>query len=663
MAEKIKKITEEKVTTIAEAVLTGKPRHRIWRRVGIFLAIFFGVIILASGGLFAYGKSFENKVYPGVYLGDFSLGDMTGEEVTNFVFDLSTRLNKEGVSYVFDNNGEERRATVNTTMVEGDAVLEIISVDSSSIADIALAFGRNSQGPQKYLEAFIARFYPEKLILPVKIDSRNFTEALRGNLSAYEKSPVDAGVKIASISPLKYEITSEQSGVGFDYEKIASETSANLGVLKLAPINISQHVTEPSVRAAQLTGFDDRLNNILNFGEIILTYIDPATEEMKIGRIYTDKIAAWIKPVMREDNSVGFELGKEQLSAHLENFKYILDRPAEESKFTMEDGKLQEFRSGASGQMLNIDKTIEAIAAVMSARENNAIGATSTVALIVENQEPKLKLSDVNNLGITSIIGIGTSTFRDSHSNRIKNIAHAVARLNGTIIAPGEEFSTTRYAGPFTLENGYLPEEVIKGAEIKKEVGGGMCQIGTTMFRMAMNSGMSITQRSNHSLVVSYYADPVNGNPGTDAAIYEPILDLKFMNDTGNYLLIETKIDYKKQMLTFTLWGKPDGRYGYYSHPLVSRWIPVGDPQTTYTTTLAPGVTKCQNAFRGAVASFTYTRFTSTTEKIERVFTSSYRALPKICVVGASSTPAGGGGSSVPSSTPAVEEADVATST
>jgi len=85
-----------------------------------------------------------------------------------------------------------------------------------------------------------------------------------------------------------------------------------------------------------------------------------------------------------------------------------------------------------------------------------------------------------------------------------------------------------------------------------------MCQIGTTLFRMAMNSGMDITARSNHSLVVSYYADPVNHNPGTDAALYEPILDLKFKNDTGHYLLLQTSIDYKNN--------------GYRSCSGASRW-------------------------------------------------------------------------------------------
>ena len=180
-----------------------------------------------------------------------------------------------------------------------------------------------------------------------------------------------------------------------------------------------------------------------------------------------------------------------------------------------------------------------------------------------------------------------------------------------------------------------LPEMVIKGREIKPEIGGGMCQIGTTLFRTAMNSGMPISERRNHSLVVSYYADPVNGNPGTDATLYEPNVDFKFINDTGGYLLLQTSIDYKKQELVFTFWGKSDGRKGSYTHPEVTKWIPAGEPQEIIVTTLKPGERKCQNAFRGAVTSFTYTIINSSSEKIERVFDSYYRPLPQICMVGA----------------------------
>jgi vancomycin resistance protein YoaR len=272
--------------------------------------------------------------------------------------------------------------------------------------------------------------------------------------------------------------------------------------------------------------------------------------------------------------------------------------------------------------------------------------------LVTEKVESQIRLTDLNDLGIDDLIGTGTSTFYDSHTNRIKNIAHAVELLNGVLVAPDEVFSAIKFAGPFTLENGYLPEEIIKGDRIVKEVGGGMCQIGTTLFRMAMNSGMDILERHNHSLVVNYYADPINKNPGTDAALYDPFLDLKFKNDTGGYLLLQAKIDYKKQILTFSLWGKSDGRFGSYTSPLVSKWIPAGEPKEVVSSELAPGEEKCQNAFRGAISSFIYTRFTSTSEKIDRVFTSNYRPLPKLCLVGPSL---------VSTSTPSEETIDVTT--
>ena len=168
---------------------------------------------------------------------------------------------------------------------------------------------------------------------------------------------------------------------------------------------------------------------------------------------------------------------------------------------------------------------------------------------------------------------------------------------------------------------------------------------------------MPITERRNHSLVVHYYSDPVNGNPGTDATVYEPILDFKFLNDTGKYLLLQTDINYVKQQLTFTLWGTPDGRKGWYSHPTVSRWIPAGDPVEIVSPDLKPGEKKCQNAFKGAVASFTYSRVTPAGEKIDRVFDSYYRPLPQICMVGPSSTPVCSGSACIVAPPPPVVSA------
>jgi hypothetical protein len=113
-------------------------------------------------------------------------------------------------------------------------------------------------------------------------------------------------------------------------------------------------------------------------------------------------------------------------------------------------------------------------------------------------------------------------------------------------------------------------------------------------------------------------------------------------------MLLTTEIDYKRQLLNFTLWGKSDGRSGSYTRPIVKRWIEPGKVQEIVSPTAAPGSRTCQNAFRGAEATFTYTRFTSSSEKIERVFDSYYRPLPKICIVGPSVVPSTPGFADIP---------------
>jgi len=272
-------------------------------------------------------------------------------------------------------------------------------------------------------------------------------------------------------------------------------------------------------------------------------------------------------------------------------------------------------------------------------------GFAREVTASVEQVEPQVKMSDANNFGIKEILGVGISDYSNSPHNRIQNIKNAVKKLNGILIKPGEIFSTLKYTGPFTLENGYLPELVIKGDKMKPEIGGGLCQLGTTLFRMAMNSGMEIVERRNHSLVISHYYDPVNHLPGTDATVYDPAPDFRFRNDTNNYVLIQTFMDTKTEELVFTLWGtNSDGRFGSYTHPEVLRWLPAGEPKNIESDSLAPGEKKCQNAFRGADTSFTYTRTFGDGRKEDRVFESHYRALPQICLIGKTAVPVCEGG-------------------
>lgn len=610
-------------------------KKRSWLKITL---VVFLILFVVTGSVFGaaawYIKKYQNKIYPGVYAGHYHLGKMTRDDLNNFIETTNNRLAKEGLNLEANVNGNKTTIKINTVSL-GENSIELVKLDSYALWQNAFAIGRSGSWVNRLFSPWYFRLDNQNLFVPVKTDWINLLEGLKDNLSHLVNAPRDAGIKITNPSSVSYDVVPESSGLIFRYENIIKKIQDNLGELYLGNISISAEQFDPTIKTADVIKASENLANFLSYGDIGLNYIDPQTKVRHDWNLSTNQYIEWLEVQLDENSQPVFVLNHEKVITFLENLRPLVDKIPSDAKFSIApDGKVKEFKASQTGLSLDVEKTFQDLNGAIKQRNYHPSSAIKTVGLTVVSSEPIVKTANVNNLGIEDIIGVGYSTFHDSHSNRIKNIAHAVERLNGTLIKPGEEFSAIKNAGPFTAENGFLPEAIIKGNEIKNEIGGGMCQIGTTLFRMAMNSGMNITQRQNHSLVVGYYADPVNGNPGTDAALYEPFLDLKFVNDTGNYLLLQTEIDFKKQQLTFTLWGKPDGRSGSYTHPLVKKWIPYGEPQEIKTDKVKVGETKCQAPFKGAVASFTYTRITPSGEKIDRVFDSYYRPLPKICMVG-----------------------------
>jgi len=623
-------------------ILSGRRFLKVALISGAVILVLGGMII---GGAMGYAQLYQNKVYPGVYVGAYHLGGMRADELKNFIETLNNRLAKEGLELKVEKNGVEVGAfKISTILVEGDSTIELAKLDSDHFVEMALGSGRDQRGFWwQYFYPVYLRFFDEHLAAPVSWHEQKLKEVLSEELSSYEDSSHNANVFITNLSSGEYKVVAEKSGQMFIWSEVENKLKNNLENLLFTPIIISNHEFLPTIKSGELNNKQVELASLLAYGGLGINFIDPQTEWRHDWNISLDQLSKWIVATRDSDSNIVFSLDSDKVMEYLsDNISGYIDRPAQNAKFSIVDGKVKEFAASETGQKLDIKKTYEEVNKIIMGRNYRPLESAQTVSVVITVIDPDVKLSTINDLGVSDVLGVGISTFKDSHSNRIKNITHAVERLNGVLIKPDEEFSALKYAGPFTSENGYLPEEVIKGNKISKEIGGGMCQIGTTLFRMAMNSGMDITQRQNHSLVVNYYADPVNGNPGTDAALYEPFLDLKFKNDTGSYVLLQTVIDFKRQQLTFTLWGKPDGRKGWYTHPVVSKWIPAGaSPADVVSPTLKPGERTCQSAFKGAVASFVYSRVTSSSEKIDRRFESYYRPLPKICMVGpsASSTP------------------------
>ncbi|OGI27575.1 MAG: hypothetical protein A2359_04585 [Candidatus Moranbacteria bacterium RIFOXYB1_FULL_43_19] len=246
--------------------------------------------------------------------------------------------------------------------------------------------------------------------------------------------------------------------------------------------------------------------------------------------------------------STRLSIDEENLQKYLENAQNETRVAPENAKLAFSEGKVSAFAVSKNGSEINPEKSVEKIRAEL---EKNPYAKDIEIETNV--LKPEVSSSDVAQYGIKELIATGVSNFRGSPKNRIHNIGVGARRFNGVLIKPGDEFSFIKTLGPVDKSTGYLPELVIKVDKTIPEYGGGMCQVSTTCFRAALNAGLKITARTNHAYPVQYYAPQ-----GTDATVYIPNPDLRFVNDTPGYILIQTHIEGTQ--LTFDFYGTNDGR-------------------------------------------------------------------------------------------------------
>src|SRR3989344_1925602 len=608
-----------------------------WHRVFIFL----GVVLLLFGFLLAViliqAKDYNNKVAPGLHIGNVSVGGMTESQLKNFLHSMSDKLLSEGFHFTFNFSGQQKEFLLQPVIVTEDNAIEFMYIDIDSEVERIMNYKKDNGLLLRSIDFVKMRFSKPSIKLKnIIIDKDKLIYEISEKLAQYEVMPMDASVKINNLNPLDYEVTSSSVGNVYLYEETVAKLKFAWSVLEVPYVNINNKEVLPTVLENDVNNITNRLESVFDNGNISITYKNPETKVAYDWLIDIGKISDWLEVHNVSEKNLAFGLNKKLVVDYLETLvspKINID--ARDAKFQVDDdGKVVEFQGSRAGVELDIDKTYEAINQATIDRSVHNEGIAKIVQVITKKSEPNVNTGEANNLGITEILGVGISDFSGSPQNRIKNIKNGVDKLNGILLKPNEEFSAIKYTKPYTIEGGYFPELVIKGDEIKPEIGGGLCQIGTTLFRMAMNSAMPIVERRNHSLVVNYYNDLQNGLPGTDATLYDPAPDFRFKNDTGNHILIQTYMDLEEQKLYFTLWGTSDGRSGYYESPVVEKWIPTGPTQYIETTSLPVGTEKCQHAFKGAEASFKYVRKLSSGEVEETVFESYYRPLPEICLVG-----------------------------
>lgn len=567
-------------------------RKWLWITITIFL------VLLGSGlGFFLTETHFyKNKILLGVKVGEVDLGGKTIKQAKILLQAEVDYLAEQGVWLKYKQDSYNLKPIV--SLEKNGQAYELWFYDIESTVDKAYNYGRLLDRSEKIKQRIRAWLSGAQIEPELKINSEKITGILQAYFNKYEQ-PAEEAKLVWQRN--KFLVKAEKEGRVFDYDEVLNELRQSLFFMggRERYINLELKVKWPRLVRQEVESLKAEADKRLALSPLVLKFELPefyqGRDQIKFKKWKINKLelAKWLK--IKKDQSqselyIGLDLTL--VKGYLKKIAKQIDRSAKDAKFMIKDGRVVEWQSSQDGFRLDIERTFKRMEEVV--RKN----LKQEIDLVLNVDRSKITNENVNDLGIRELIGYGVSNFSGSPSNRRHNIKLGADALNGLLIKPDEEFSLLKALGEINAENGYLPELVIKEGRTVPEYGGGLCQIGTTLFRAVINSGLPITQRRNHSYRVSYY-EPA----GTDATIYDPWPDFKFINDTANYLLLQTRIESDQAIFEF--WGTSDGRQVSTTTPVIYNIVPPGKPEYIETTELAPGEKKkVETAHPGADAYF-----------------------------------------------------------
>jgi vancomycin resistance protein YoaR len=254
-----------------------------------------------------------------------------------------------------------------------------------------------------------------------------------------------------------------------------------------------------------------------------------------------------------------------------------------------------------------------------------------TARVVVTHARPNRTTAQARAMGITTRVG-RYETIYGGDPNRIHNVQLVAHLVDGKLIAPGATFSFNGATGARTADKGFREAPVIINGELTTGLGGGVCQVSTTVFNAAYEAGLNITQRTNHALYISHYPQ------GRDATVNYPDVDLKFVNDTDHWLLLRTYVG--SYSLDVELYGAPlHRRVVSETRPLVETGA--APLQRVPDPTMFVGSTVVQESGEPSRSTSVRRRVYSANGKLlyDNTWYSSYRGEPRVVNVGTKPRP------------------------
>ncbi len=519
-----------------------------YRRIPIFpqivAALMSGVILflaLIIAWTLGYQLFYAGRIFPGVSVAGV---DLSGVKPSDAAVKLSQALSYPISGKVLFRDGEK-------AWVASPAELGMV-FDASSSAMTAYRLGR-SGGLFGALSGQVRAAGVGVKVPPVIVFDQRVAYHYLNQIASQINQPVtEAGLVLNGT-----DVVAQPGQVGRELKMDATliYLAAQLQTFSDGEVPLVVQEIQPQILdvSAQAEAARQVLSQPLTLTIPDATPVDPAPY------VYTQQILANWVGVERTESGVQVVLSQTGLRDILVPIKGQVDRRASDAKFIFNDDtrQLDLIEDSKVGRSMDVEASIQAINDALLRGEH-------TVSLVINEAQPRVSsTATAQELGISQLLIAETSYFYGSSAERIQNITAAAARFHGVLVAPGETFSMGETMGDVSLDNGFAEALIIYGGRTIKGVGGGVCQVSTTLFRTVFDAGFPVMERTPHAYRVSYYEETASGavDPrlaGLDATVYFPLVDFKFTNDSPYWILMETYMS--SSSLTWKFYSTSDGR-------------------------------------------------------------------------------------------------------
>jgi vancomycin resistance protein YoaR len=492
-----------------------------------------------------------NAAYPNTYIGNQNISHKNRTQLQSLL--EQEFKNRENQTLIFNlNTGKPVTITLNNNL---------LSYDTTKTVDHILNHGRS--GPiLEQIKQKIGSLVQKQTIKPVyDFDTLTFDTLLADQLRPFEKPVLET--KLVSTST-GLALTPSKPGVVVNRDLALENVHKYLDLESTEPIfQIILENKNPQVTRE-------------NSKKVLEQAIKATSHSITLK---SEKIAdkAWTieAPDLFEFLEVTYDTNLNEpvltipdykVASFSAEFEPLVSKEPVEAKIQTVGNQTVVLEASQDGYNLDSEKLTQQIRQIAFSGNTAA-----TIELPIKTISPAITQNKVNEQGIKELIASGKSDYKGSYQGRIHNIEAAVEKLNGAVIKTGQTFSMYQIIGDIEKSTGFVDSAIIKNGRTVTGVGGGVCQVSTTLFRAALNAGFPITDRDAHSYRVKYYE--LDSPPGLDAAIYFPGQDFKFVNNTQGNVLIQIQLDKENQTMTTNFYGVKDNRVVNVSDPKITNQI------------------------------------------------------------------------------------------